>query len=67
MRRDCDDEIGPTAIATRERDSDARDVFTRALDLPRMRDEKFVHDAHDREYTLRESESETAAAAALLP
>jgi hypothetical protein len=45
----------------RERDSDARDVFTRGLDLPRGRDREIVHDARDREYMLRGSESRTLA------
>jgi hypothetical protein len=43
------------------RDSDSREVFTRGLDLPRGRDREIVHDARDREYTLRSSESRSLA------
>lgn len=52
--------------ADRERDSrerpDAREAFTRGLALPRGRDREIVHDARDREYRLRGSESRTLAA-----
>jgi hypothetical protein len=50
----------------RDRDSrvrdgglDPRDVFMRDLDLPRGPDREIVHDARDREYTLRGSETRT--------
>ena len=43
----------------RERQIDPRDVFMRDLDLPRGPDREIVHDARDREYTLRGSESRT--------
>lgn len=39
------------------RDHDPRDVFMRGLALPRGRDREIVHDARDREYTLRGSET----------
>jgi len=45
----------------RDRASDPRDVFTRSLNLPRGRDREVVHDARDREYTLRGSESRSLA------
>src|SRR5882762_6676973 len=45
----------------RERGVDPRDVFTRDLNLPRRRERQIVHDARDREYTLRGSESRTLA------
>jgi hypothetical protein len=46
---------------SRDRDErlDPRDVFMRDLDLPRGPDREMVHDARDREYTLRRSESRT--------
>jgi hypothetical protein len=46
---------------SRDRDKglDPRDVFMRDLDLPRGPDREIVHDARDREYTLRGSESRT--------
>ena len=56
--RDRDDERWPE----RDRDSrdlDPRDVFMRDLDLPRGREREVVHDARDREYTLRGSETRT--------
>ncbi|MBI3050532.1 MAG: hypothetical protein HYY76_19740 [Acidobacteria bacterium] len=45
----------------RDRGSDPRDVFTRSLNLPRGRDREIVHDARDREYSLRGSESRSLA------
>jgi hypothetical protein len=45
----------------RDRGTDPRDVFTRGLNLPRGRDREIVHDARDREYTLRGSESRSLA------
>jgi hypothetical protein len=44
---------------SRDRDKglDPRDVFMRDLDLPRGPDRQIVHDARDREYTLRGSET----------
>jgi hypothetical protein len=36
-------------------------VFTRGLNLPRGREREIVHDARDREYTLRGSESRSLA------
>lgn len=51
--------------ADRERDprdhADSREAFTRGLNLPRGRDREIVHDARDREYRLRGSESRTLA------
>jgi hypothetical protein len=46
---------------SRDRDGglDPRDVFMRDLDLPRGPDREIVHDARDREYTLRGSETRT--------
>src|SRR2546426_6056683 len=44
----------------RERDHEARDAFTRHVDLPRGRERDIVRD-RDREYTLRGSESRTLA------
>jgi hypothetical protein len=46
---------------SRNRDEglDPRDVFMRDLDLPRGPDREIVHDARDREYTLRGSETRT--------
>jgi hypothetical protein len=38
---------------------DPRDVFTRDLGLPRGPDREIVHDARDRQYTLRASETRT--------
>jgi hypothetical protein len=58
--RHRDDERRPE----RERDpreQDPRDVFVRQVDLPRGRDRELVHDARDRAYTLRGSESRTLA------
>jgi hypothetical protein len=43
----------------RGRGLDPRDVFMRDLDLPRGPDREIVHDARDREYTLRGSETRT--------
>jgi DNA-binding MarR family transcriptional regulator len=43
------------------REQDPRDVFGRQVDLPRGRDREIVHDARDRVYTLRGSESRTLA------
>ncbi len=61
-RRRDDDSRG----VERDRDSrdrsdglDPRDVFMRELDLPRGADREIVHDARDREYTLRGSETRT--------
>jgi hypothetical protein len=45
----------------RDRDSDSREVFTCGLDLPRGRNREIVHDARDRECTLRGSESRSLA------
>jgi hypothetical protein len=46
---------------SRNRDGglDPRDVFMRDLDLPRGPDRQIVHDARDRQYTLRGSETRT--------
>src|SRR5262245_14564640 len=46
---------------SRDRDDrlDSRAVFMQDLDLPRGHDRELVHDARDREYTLRGSESRT--------
>ena len=46
---------------SRHRDGglDPRDVFMRDLDLPRGPDRQIVHDARNREYTLRGSETRT--------
>src|SRR6266851_5137229 len=46
---------------SRNRDEglDPRDVLMRDLDLPRGPDREIVHDARDREYTLRGSETRT--------
>jgi hypothetical protein len=44
----------------RER-ADVREAFTRGLTLPRGREREIVHDARDREYRLRGSESRTLA------
>ena len=48
---------------SRDRDEglDPRDVFNRDLELPRGPDREIVHDARDREYSLRGSESRTLA------
>jgi hypothetical protein len=43
----------------RDESLDPRDVFMRDLDLPRGPDREIVHDARDREYTLRGSETRT--------
>lgn len=52
-------------LGDRERDSregaNAREAFTRSLALPRGRDREIVHDARDREYRLRGSETRTLA------
>lgn len=48
--------------AERDRDPrglDPRDVFMRDVDLPRGPEREIVHDARDREYTLRGSETRT--------
>lgn len=58
--RDRDDARWPERDP-RDRDSDPRDVFTRGLNLPRGRDREIVHDARDREYTIRGSESRSLA------
>ena len=47
--------------APRERDTEPRDVFVRDLRLPRGAEREVVHDARDRPYTLRGSESRTLA------
>src|SRR5207245_1189274 len=46
---------------SRDRATDPRDAFTRDLNLPRRHERQIVHDARDREYTLRGSESRTLA------
>ena len=48
---------------SRDRDEglDPREVFSRGLELPRGPDREIVHDARDREYSLRGSESRTLA------
>ena len=46
------------------REQDPRDVFVRHLDLPRGRERELVHDARERAYTLRGSESRTLATVA---
>ena len=43
----------------REHGLDPRDVFMHDLDLPRGQEREIVHDARDREYTLRGSETRT--------
>ena len=43
----------------RDRKIEPRDVFMQRLDLPRGREREIVHDARDREYTLRGSETRT--------
>jgi hypothetical protein len=58
--RHRDDERAPDR-GRDPRDQDPRDVFTRHVALPRGRDREIVHDARDREYTLRGSESRTLA------
>jgi hypothetical protein len=45
----------------RDRGTDPREVFTRGLRLPRGRDREVVHDARDREYSLRGSKSRSLA------
>lgn len=47
-------ENGPRSV-------DPREVFTRDLDLPRGHERERVHDAREREYTLRGSETRTLA------
>jgi len=60
--RDRDDARWPDRDRDpRERGMDSRDVLTRGLNLPRGRDREIVHDARDREYTLRGSESRSIA------
>jgi hypothetical protein len=60
--RDRDDARWPERDRDpRDRATDPRDVFTRGLNLPRGRDREIVHDARDREYRLRGSESRTLA------
>jgi hypothetical protein len=60
--RDRDDARWPERNRdSRDRGTDPREVFTRSLDLPRGRDREPVHDARDREYTLRGSESRSLA------
>ena len=58
--RHRDDERAPDR-GRDPRSQDPRDVFTRHVDLPRGRDREIVHDAREREYTLRGSESRTLA------
>lgn len=60
--RDRDDARWPERDREpRDRGTDPRDAFTRGLNLPRGRDREIVHDARDREYTLRGSESRSLA------
>jgi hypothetical protein len=60
--RDRDDARRPERdCEPRNRGTDPRDVFRRGLNLPRGRDREIVHDARDREYTLRGSESRSLA------
>jgi hypothetical protein len=58
--RDRNDERWPDRDRD-PRDPDPRDVFVRHVDLPRGREREIVHDARDRAYTLRGSESRTLA------
>ncbi len=61
--RDRDDARWPERDRDpRHRGTDPREPFTRGLSLPRGRDRETVHDARDREYTLRGSETRTLAA-----
>jgi len=61
--RDRDDARSPDRERDpRQRGADLRNVFTRSLNLPRGRDGEIVHDARDREYTLRGSERRSLAA-----
>ena len=61
--RNRDDDVRGLERSRDSRDKgdglDPRDVFMRDLDLPRGREREIVHDARDREYTLRGSESRT--------
>ena len=58
--RNRDDERWPERDRdARDRAADPRDVFMRDLHLPRGREREIVHDARDREYTLRGSETRT--------
>ncbi len=59
--RDDDSRESERDRDSRNRDEgrDPRDVFMRNLDLPRGPDREIVHDARDREYTLRGSETRT--------
>ena len=60
--RDRDDSRWPERDREqRDRGTAPRDVFRRGLNLPRGRDREVVHDARDREYTLRGSESRSLA------
>jgi hypothetical protein len=60
--RDRDDARWPERDRDpRDRATDPRDVFTRGPNLPRGRDREIVHDARDREYALRGSESRSLA------
>ena len=60
--RDRDDARWPDRDRDpRDRITDPRDVFTRTLNLPRGREREVVHDARDREYRLRGSESRSLA------
>ncbi len=60
-RRDDDSRAFERDRASRDRNDglDPRDVFMRDLDLPRGLDREIVHNARDREYSLRGSESRT--------
>jgi DNA-binding MarR family transcriptional regulator len=60
-RRDDDSREFERDRDSRDRNDglDPRDVFMRDLDLPRGADREIVHDARDREYTLRGSETRT--------
>ena len=61
--RDRDDARWPERDRDpRDHGTDPREVFTRSLNLPRGRDREVVHDARDREYALRGSESRSLAA-----
>ena len=58
--RNRDDERWPERDRdARDRAVDRRDVFMRDLHLPRGREREIAHDARDREYTLRGSETRT--------
>jgi hypothetical protein len=58
-RRDPDHANRAGGHVRERNDIDPRDVFMRDLDLPRGPDREIVHDARDREYTLRGSEIRT--------